>query len=236
MRIRRAIAAASIGLMAVAAGLFATPARAANEPTVSASFEECDGGGMIAVSISGTESNVIVELGGVGFTLPAGEYSLGPWGDDEYAVVFKYTYDGEPFVTANVTVNCEPGVELSAVCDSPAGGIGLALTDESTSTYSVAIDVAIVAEGISDTQGSEVVYAPYADGEHLVEVYWAGDEEDDPFASLTIDKDCGAAGSAGAIPETGSSSRELALTAGLLVAAGSAVLLLRRVPAARSDT
>ena len=236
MSIRRAIVAASIGLVAVAAGLFATPARAADDPTVSASFEECDGGGMIAVSISGTESNVIVELGGVGFTLPAGEYSLGPWGDGEYAVVFKYTYDGEPFVTANVTVNCEPGVELSAVCDSPAEGIGIALTDESGSTYSVAIDDELVAEGITDTGGSDVVYGPYADGEHLVELFWAGYEEDDPFASLTIDKNCAGVGSAGAIPETGSSSLVLALIAGLLVAAGSAVMLLRREPAARPNT
>lgn len=233
MQLRRVLAAASIGVFAAAAGLFAAPVNAAANPTVDAYFEECGGdGGYIAISISGTADNVIFELGGIGFNQPAGQYSLGPWADGVYPVLFKTTFNGAPFFTDSVTIDCEPGVEVGAVCDAPTEGIGIVLTDDSSSTYSVAIDGTLVAEGIGDTGGVEVVYGPYADGEHLVEVYWAGYEEDDPFSSHTITKDCAGVGSGGSIPDTGSSSLTLSMIAGLLVCTGAAALLVRRTRAA----
>ena len=125
MQLRRTIVAASIGLSALVGGLLAAPVAAA--PTVSASFDKCGGengaGGYIAVSF---DSAVIIELGGVGYNLPPGEYSLGPWADGEYPVVFKLTVDGEPFQTINVTVECESGSGAS-IPDAVTGSASIPL-------------------------------------------------------------------------------------------------------------
>lgn len=126
MQIRRAIVAASIGLSALVGGLLAAPVLAA-DPIVSASFDKCDGengpGGYIAVSF---DSAVIVELGGIGYNLPPDAYSIGPWADGEYQVVFKLTYDGAPFQTVNVTVACDAGVG-GAIPDPVTGSSSLTL-------------------------------------------------------------------------------------------------------------
>ena len=228
MKFRRAVLAGSLGLSVVGAGVLAAPVQAAVNPTVDAYFEECGGdGGYIYVTISGTESNVVVELGVVGFTLPPDGYSLGPWGDGEYTVLFKHDYNSAPFFTDSVTVDCEPGVELEAVCDGPTEGIGVTLTDDSSSTYSVAIDGTFVVEGTGDTGGSNLVFGPYADGDHLVEVYWAGYEEDDPFVSLHLVKDCAGVGSGGGIPSTGGDTTPMLLLAGLLVLVGTVAMRFR---------
>ncbi len=224
---RRAIVAVSLGLSALTVGLVAAPAQAAINPTAEASATCGKTGGMIEVNIG---DGVLIEIGVVGWNLPAGQYFLGPFLDGEYTVLFKLTEEGDPFATDEITIDCEPEVAVRAVCESPIEGIGVAITENPNSadnSYSVSLNGTFVAEGTDG--GAEVVYGPVADGDYLVEVFWAaGDDEEDPFFSELVTKDCAAAGSGGSLPDAGAASRALTLMAGLLVAIGAAAMLLRR--------
>lgn len=223
---RRAIVAVSLGLSALTVGVIAAPAQAAVNPTAEASATCGEAGGMIDVVIG---DGVLIEIGIVVWNLPAGEYFLGPFPDGDYTVLFKLTDEGAPFATDEITIDCEPEVEVRAVCESPTEGIGVTITDNANSpdsSYSVSINGSFVAQGTDG--GAEVVYQPIPDGDYLVEVFWAAEDDEDPFFSEAVNKDCAGAGSGGGLPDAGSSSLTLTLMAGLLVCIGTAAMLLRR--------
>jgi hypothetical protein len=80
-----------------------------------------------------------------------------------------------------------PTASAESACVDGVGAIRVTITDEDSYTYIVLIDEELVADGITDTDGTYEEFAPFDDGVYNVVVGWNDNEEYILDVDVTVD-------------------------------------------------
>ena len=165
--------------------------------------------------------------------------------DGAYEVTIVDHASGEELDSETAAMMCNgPVIAAAADCEENEGVIEVWIEydiyDLESSTFDVYVDGELRNDHVSgDANGQGYGHGIFEPGEDvLIEVYWNEGESDDPWYSATLSNDCGLDldgdpdtddGAGAGLPDSGSNTTPMMLAAGGLLAAGAAMLGLRRL-------